>query len=104
VYSLSLLPEAIGEALQGAERAKKTEQERRRQQEEAERLTAEHEQRQCLEAHYRSLTPTQQASLREQAKDNLLQQGISRRMLLETLVMGDICRLLEEQERPQVSG
>jgi hypothetical protein len=26
---------------------------------------------------------------------------MSRRLLLETLVMGEICRLLQEQEKPQ---
>jgi len=101
VYSLNLLPEVIGEALQGAERAKKTQQEKRRQQEEAERLTAEHTRRQQLEVRYRSLAPTEQASLREQATDNLLQGGVSRRLLLETLIMGEICRLLEEHGKPR---
>ena len=101
VYSLSLLPEVIGEALQGAARAKKVEQERQRQQVEEERLTAEHARRQRLEARYRSLSPTEQASLRERATNNLLQGGVSRRLLLETLVMGEVCRLLEGQEIPQ---
>jgi hypothetical protein len=55
----------------------------------------------CLEARYRSLSPAEQTCLRERATNNLLQAGMSRRLLLETLVMGEICRLLQEQEKPQ---
>jgi hypothetical protein len=96
VYSLRLLPEVIGEALQETERAGRTAQEQRRQQEEAERLAIEHERRRRLEARYRSLSLAEQDSLRARATNNLLQAGMSRRLLLDTLVMGEICRLLEE--------
>ena len=71
--------------------------------EEKERLTAEHERRQRLEARYRSLSLTEQTSLRERATNDLLQGGVSRRLLLETLVMGEVYRLLEEQMVPQGS-
>lgn len=99
MYSLNLLPEVIGEALKGDERAKKVEQERQRQQAEGERLTAEHARRQRSAARYHSLPSIEQASLRERATNNLLAGGVSRRLLLNTLVMGEICRLLEEQEK-----
>jgi hypothetical protein len=105
VYSLSLLPEVIGEALQGADRIKKIEQKRRRQHEEAERLTAEHERRLQWEARYRALPLAEQTSWHERATHSLLQQGVPKKMLLETLVMGEVYHLLEEQEQsPQGSG
>jgi predicted nucleic acid-binding protein len=104
VYSLRLLPEVIGEALQESDRTRKTEQERQRQLEEAERLAAEHERRQRLEARYRSLPLVEQKSLRESATNNLLQRGVSKRLLLETLVMGEVCRLLEEEEKLRGAG
>jgi len=53
---------------------------------------------------YRSLSLTEQTSFRERATNNLLQGGVSRRLLLETLVMGEICRLLEGQDASQGPG
>jgi hypothetical protein len=101
VYSLSLLPEVIGEALQGAEQRKKTVAEERRRQEEEEQLKAEHAQRQTLEVCYLSLPPAEQAALRERAVENLIQRGFSRAFLLETLVKGEVYKLLEERDAAQ---
>ena len=105
VYSLGLLPQMIGQAQQdaeqAAERAQRAAEKQRQHAEEERRLNEEHWRRQRLVELYQTLDPTEQATLRTVAVENLLQTGIPQRFLLEPLVTGEICRLLPEQtERP----
>lgn len=101
VYSLSLLPEVIGEALQTTVKSKKAEEEKQRQQAEEQQLKVEHAHRQALEARYQSLPPVEQAALRERAVERLVQEGFHRTFLLQTLVRNEVYKLLEERDTPQ---
>jgi hypothetical protein len=98
VHSLGLLPQVISQALQEREKVRKAEEKRRLQEQEERRLEAELARRQELEALYRSLPPTEQKALRDVAVENLLHSGVAKRFLLEPLVHGEICRLLEERD------
>jgi len=98
VYSLSLLPEVIGEALQDTEKRKRASAQKERQAQEEQTLKAERARRQDLEALYLSLPLTEQAALRDIAVENLLRSGIDKRLLLEPLVRGEIFHLLEERD------
>jgi len=69
---------------------------KRKQREEEEQLRAERKQRQVLETCYWSLSPAEQGALREQAIQNLLQRGMSREFLLESLVQRKVYKLVQE--------
>lgn len=96
VYSLGLLPEVIGQALE--ERNTRRRREERAQQdrlEEAQDQVAE-EHRLSLTQVYERLPQATQDRLQEKARTNLLQQGIKKEFLLDALVKGEVLRLLEK--------
>jgi hypothetical protein len=97
VHSLALLPQVIGQALQEKEVEKRREAKSQQQAQGERRLKAEWARRQELERLYQSLSPTEQATLRQVAVNNLLSSGVEKRFLLEPIVRGEVCRLLEER-------
>lgn len=97
VHSLALLPQVISQALQEREAEKQKETKRQSRAQGDQQLKAERERRQELERLYQSLTPTEQASLREVAVEGLLKNGIKRQFLVEPMIRGEICRLLSEE-------
>lgn len=101
VYSLSLLPEVIGEALQTTAKSKKAAEEKQRQQTEEQQIRAEYARRQDLEGRYVSLPPAERTALHEQAVIRLVRQGFHRAVLVETLVRSEVYRLLEERDTLQ---
>lgn len=99
VHSLALLPQVISQALQEREAEKRREAKSQQQTKEEQRLKAEQARRQELERLYYSLSPTEQTALREVAVEGLLQSGIEKRFLVESLIRGEICRLLSEERQ-----
>jgi DNA-binding transcriptional MerR regulator len=101
VHSLGLLPQVISQALQEREAEKKRETKKRQQSHEEQKLKAEQARRQELEQLYQSLSSAEQAALREVAVEGLLHSGIEKRFLVEPLIRGEVCRLLEERNHSQ---
>lgn len=101
VHSLGLLPQVISQAVQQRESAQKHEAKRQRQLEDERQLKEGIQRRQELEQLYQSLAPTEQETLRQVAVENLLSSGVEKRFLLEPIVRGEVCRLLEEQGQQQ---
>lgn len=95
VHSLALLPQVISQALQEREAEKQQKAKKQSQAQGDQRLKAEQARRQELDRLYQSLSPNEQAALREVAVDGLLQSGIEQRFLVEPLIRGEVCRLLE---------
>jgi hypothetical protein len=98
VYSLRLLPEVIGQALEEASLEKKRDGKQRKDQEQQ---LALFQQTQDAEKLYQSLSPAEQAVLRERAVENLLQQGVKREFLLESLIKNEAYCLLKAEIIPQ---
>ena len=104
VYSLGLLPEVIGQALQeGAKRKEHEHNVQKSKSEEAKERAAE-EQRLNLTQTYEGLPQREKDRLQEQARTNLLQQGIKREFLLDGLIKGEVLRLLEAQQKVKDSN
>lgn len=99
VHSLALLPQVISQALQERGTEKRREAKSQQQTQEEQRIKAEQERRHELERLYHSLSPTEQVSLRAVAVEGLLQRGIEKRFLVEPLIRGEICRLLNEERK-----
>jgi hypothetical protein len=98
VYSLGLLPEVIGQALEeSAELRVREERAQRGKLEEAKGHAAE-EHRLSLTQVYEGLPQAEQERLQEKARTNLLQQGIKKEFLLDAVVKGEVLRLLEQQD------
>lgn len=94
VYSLGLLPEVIGQALAAAAVIRKRDE--KRQRDEDRQATQVHDVKE-MEKLYQALPTAQQAALREEAIERLLQEGIKREFLLDGLVKDQIYRLLKSQ-------
>lgn len=99
VHSLALLPQVIGQAMQEKEAVEKREAKKQRIVTEDQQQDSEIQRRQDLERLYESLSPNEQAALREVAIDGLLEKGIKKNFLLESLVKSEICRLLGERQQ-----
>jgi hypothetical protein len=98
VYSLGLLPEVIGQALEESDKLKVClERAQRYKLEEAEERAAE-EHRVSLTRVYDGLPQAEQDRLQEEARTNLLQRGIKKEFLLDALVKGEVLRLLENPD------
>lgn len=98
VYSLRLLPEVIGQALEEASLEKKRDGKQRKDQEQQ---LALFQQTQDAEKLYQSLSTAEQAVLRGRAIENLLQQGVKREFLLESLIKNEAYCLLKAEIIPQ---
>ncbi len=99
VYSLGLLPEVIGQALEeSGKRREREEKTQRNKGEEAEERAAE-EQRLSLNQTYDGLPQVKKDHLQEQARTNLLRQGIKKEFLLDALIKGEVLRLLKTQDK-----
>lgn len=103
VYSLGLLPLVIGQALKVRETEEKRHAKHTQQSQEDHQLQAEITRRQELDRLYQALSPNEQAALREVAVEGLLKNGFKKQFLLESLVQGEVCRLISEGQR-QGSG
>jgi len=100
VYSLRLLPEVIGQALEEASLEKKQDEQQRKEQEQQLVLF---QQTQGAEKLYQSLSTAEQAALREKAIESLLQQGVKREFLLESLIKNEAYQLLKVEEQSSSS-
>ena len=60
--------------------------------------------RQELDRLYQTLSPTEQAALREVAVKGLLQQGVKQQMLLDSVVKAQVYCLLGERHFTTASG
>jgi hypothetical protein len=98
VYSLGLLPEVIGQALEESGKLRGREEKAQKTKgEEAEERAAE-EQRLSLTQAYDELPQVKKDRLQEKARANLLQQGIKKEFLLDALIKGEVLRLLKMQD------
>jgi hypothetical protein len=98
VYSLRLLPEVIGQAIEEASLEKKRDGNQRKEQEEQ---LALFRQTHDAEKLYQSLSTEEQAAVREKAIESLLQQGVKREFLLESLIKNEAYTLLKGRTIPQ---
>lgn len=99
VQSLALLPHVIGQAMQEKEAGEKREAKKQRLVTAEQKQDGEIQRRQELDRLYESLSPNEQAALREVAIEGLLEKGVKRNFLLESLVKSEICRLLGEGQQ-----
>ena len=97
VHSLGLLPTAIGQALEARQSEERSHTKHAQQVKEEQQLHAEMQRRQELDRLYLTLSPTEQAALREVAVTELLQQGVKQQMLLDSVVKAQVYCLLRER-------
>jgi hypothetical protein len=98
VYSLGLLPEVIGQALEESNKLRIREERAQRGKLEEAKGRAAEEHRLGLTQVYEGLPQAEQDRLQEKARLNLLQQGIKKEFLLDAVVKGEILRLLENPD------
>ena len=104
VHSLGLLPTAIGQALEAHEIEERRRAKRAQKAIEDQQLHAEMQRRQELDRLYLTLSPTEQAALREVAVKGLLQQGVKQQMLLDSVVKAQVYCLLSERHLTPRAG
>ncbi|NOT55003.1 MAG: hypothetical protein HOP18_10390 [Deltaproteobacteria bacterium] len=97
VYSLGLLPTAIGQALEARESEERRHAKRAQQAQAEHQLHAELRRREELDRLYQTLSPTEQAALREVAVKGLLDQGVKPQLLLDSVVKCQVYCLLGER-------
>ena len=95
MYSLELLPEVIGQALEESGRLRVREERVQRDKIEDAKERAAEEQRLSLTQIYDGLPQAKQDRLQEKARAKLLQRGFKKEFLLDALVQGEVLRLLE---------
>ena len=94
VYSLSLLPEVIGQALSAEEpRRHPKAKEEKREESQQHRLDDFRK----LEQAYGTLSSVEQQDIRERAIQRLSSQGVKKEFLLEGLIKNEVHQLLREQ-------
>jgi hypothetical protein len=98
VYSLGLLPEVIGQALEDGVKLKAREERAQQNKFELDKERAAEDHRLGLLQVYEGLPQAMQDRLQEKARTNLLQQGIKKEFLLDALVKGEVLRFLEPQD------
>jgi hypothetical protein len=98
VYSLGLLPEVIGQALEDGAKLKAREERAQQNKFEVDKERAAEDHRLSLSQVYEGLPQAIQDRLQEKARTNLLQQGIKKEFLLDAIVKGEVLRLLKQQE------
>ncbi len=96
VYSLGLLPEVIGQALEEGDKLRVREERAQRDKLEEAKERAAEEHRLSLTQVYEGLPQAKQDRLQEKARTNLLQRGIKKAFLLDAVVKGEVLRLLEQ--------
>ncbi|NOT55650.1 MAG: hypothetical protein HOP18_13705, partial [Deltaproteobacteria bacterium] len=97
VYSLGLLPTAIGQALEARASEEKRQAKLAQKAKAEQQLSAELRRREELDRLYQTLSPTEQAALREVAVKGLLAQGVKQQLLLDSVVKAQVYCLIGER-------